>query len=298
MADIKAILTAIVGPLLIIFLAVLMCIEWINPNLIESTKVEYRLLIALGTGIVYAVVGLLSMTDFDNKRIRLLYHINWIIAVINASIGLSAIVFTVQHMVMKSFIRSLAKDVNNYCKTTDRSGQLYQRLESLNYAIGRACHKTLDQCVDTIDESMCGSKRLSIVGFVSTVEKALREKLRQLLGFCGQFAPEEAMQSAKDKAKDEKTKDKGKDKPKDAKKDSKGGKEAPKTSAASGGADGGDVWPIKTTPYDPRFPNQNQSRNCYQNYLDYHRCLKVKNDDKEYCHWYQWAYTELCPKSW
>ncbi|CAG2120369.1 unnamed protein product, partial [Medioppia subpectinata] len=99
------------------------------------------------------------------------------------------------------------------------------------------------------------------------------------------------MQSAKDKAKDEKTKDK----PKDAKKDSKGGKEAPKTSAAG---DGGDVWPIKTTPYDPRFPNQNQSRNCYQNYLDYHRCLKVKNDDKEYCHWYQWAYTELCPKSW
>ncbi|CAG2101698.1 unnamed protein product [Medioppia subpectinata] len=85
----------------------IMCIEWINPNLIESTKLQYRLLIALGTGIVYAVVGLLSMyfnsrTDIDNKRIRLLYHINWIIAVINASIGLSAIVSTVQHMVMKS----------------------------------------------------------------------------------------------------------------------------------------------------------------------------------------------------
>ena len=38
-------------------------------------------------------------------------------------------------------------------------------------------------------------------------------------------------------------------------------------------------------------------RNCYQNYLDYHRCLKVKNDEP-YCHYYKWAYIQLCPKSW
>uniref|UniRef100_A0A8C8UFB0 Cytochrome c oxidase subunit 6B2 n=1 Tax=Peromyscus maniculatus bairdii TaxID=230844 RepID=A0A8C8UFB0_PERMB len=30
----------------------------------------------------------------------------------------------------------------------------------------------------------------------------------------------------------------------------------------------------KTPPFDPRFPNQNQTRNCYQNFLDYHRCVK------------------------
>ncbi|XP_051018256.1 cytochrome c oxidase subunit 6B2 isoform X2 [Acomys russatus] len=28
-----------------------------------------------------------------------------------------------------------------------------------------------------------------------------------------------------------------------------------------------------TPPFDPRFPNQNQTRNCYQNFLDYHRCM-------------------------
>uniref|UniRef100_A0A8C0ZVP0 Cytochrome c oxidase subunit 6B2 n=1 Tax=Castor canadensis TaxID=51338 RepID=A0A8C0ZVP0_CASCN len=32
-----------------------------------------------------------------------------------------------------------------------------------------------------------------------------------------------------------------------------------------------------TPPFDPRFPNQNQTRNCYQNFLDYHRCLKSMN---------------------
>ncbi|XP_028635303.1 cytochrome c oxidase subunit 6B2 isoform X2 [Grammomys surdaster] len=32
-----------------------------------------------------------------------------------------------------------------------------------------------------------------------------------------------------------------------------------------------------TPPFDPRFPNQNQTRNCYQNFLDYHRCMKTMN---------------------
>ncbi|XP_054157831.1 cytochrome c oxidase subunit 6B1-like isoform X2 [Oppia nitens] len=55
---------------------------------------------------------------------------------------------------------------------------------------------------------------------------------------------------------------------------------------------------LKAVPFDPRFPNQNQTRNCYQNYLDYHRCLKVKNGDEDYCHWYKYVYTELCPRAW
>ncbi|CAG2175381.1 unnamed protein product [Oppiella nova] len=55
---------------------------------------------------------------------------------------------------------------------------------------------------------------------------------------------------------------------------------------------------LTTTSYDPRFPNQNQTRNCYQNYLDYHRCLKVKDNDEDFCGWYKWAYTQLCPKAW
>ena len=35
--------------------------------------------------------------------------------------------------------------------------------------------------------------------------------------------------------------------------------------------------PLKQTiPFDPRFPNQNQTRNCWQNYVDFHRCQKLK----------------------
>ena len=32
----------------------------------------------------------------------------------------------------------------------------------------------------------------------------------------------------------------------------------------------------QTIPFDPRFPNQNQTRNCWQNYVDFHRCQKIK----------------------
>lgn len=51
-------------------------------------------------------------------------------------------------------------------------------------------------------------------------------------------------------------------------------------------------------PYDPRFPNQNQTRNCQQNYIDYHRCLNKKNGDEVYCAWYKNAYKQLCPPEW
>ena len=33
---------------------------------------------------------------------------------------------------------------------------------------------------------------------------------------------------------------------------------------------------METIPFDPRFPNQNQTRNCWQNYVDFHRCQKIK----------------------
>jgi len=55
---------------------------------------------------------------------------------------------------------------------------------------------------------------------------------------------------------------------------------------------------LETIPYDPRFPNTNQTRNCYQNYLDYHRCQKVKGEDYEPCEWFKKAYRTLCPRAW
>uniref|UniRef100_A0A4W2GH05 Cytochrome c oxidase subunit 6B1 n=1 Tax=Bos indicus x Bos taurus TaxID=30522 RepID=A0A4W2GH05_BOBOX len=58
-------------------------------------------------------------------------------------------------------------------------------------------------------------------------------------------------------------------------------------------------WP--TPPFDPRFPNQNQTRNCYQNFLDYHRCIKTMNrrgKSTQPCEYYFRVYHSLCPISW
>ncbi|KAK1162835.1 cytochrome c oxidase subunit 6B1 [Acipenser oxyrinchus oxyrinchus] len=56
-----------------------------------------------------------------------------------------------------------------------------------------------------------------------------------------------------------------------------------------------------TAPFDARFPNQNQTRNCWQNYLDFHRCQKaltIKGTDVTPCDWYLRVYKSLCPISW
>ncbi|KAK2920704.1 hypothetical protein Q8A73_000189 [Channa argus] len=57
----------------------------------------------------------------------------------------------------------------------------------------------------------------------------------------------------------------------------------------------------RTAPFDARFPNTNQTRNCFQNYLDFHRCnkaLSAKDQDIAPCQWYQRVYKSLCPMSW
>ena len=36
---------------------------------------------------------------------------------------------------------------------------------------------------------------------------------------------------------------------------------------------------LKTVKFDARFPNTNQTKNCWQNYVDFHKCLKVKVSD-------------------
>ncbi|XP_068520831.1 cytochrome c oxidase subunit 6B1 isoform X1 [Anas acuta] len=57
----------------------------------------------------------------------------------------------------------------------------------------------------------------------------------------------------------------------------------------------------KTAPFDSRFPNQNQTKNCWQNYLDFHRCEKAmaaKGADATPCQWYYRVYKSICPTSW
>ncbi|XP_057640087.1 cytochrome c oxidase subunit 6B1-like [Chionomys nivalis] len=57
----------------------------------------------------------------------------------------------------------------------------------------------------------------------------------------------------------------------------------------------------KTAPFDSRFPDQNQTRNCGQNYLDFHRCenaMTAKGGGVSVCEWYWRVYKSLCPISW
>ncbi|KXS20022.1 cytochrome c oxidase, subunit VIb [Gonapodya prolifera JEL478] len=55
---------------------------------------------------------------------------------------------------------------------------------------------------------------------------------------------------------------------------------------------------IGTAPFDARFPNTNQTRNCWQNYVDYFRCVRVKGEDFAPCEQFQKTYKSLCPTKW
>ncbi|KAK7112202.1 cytochrome c oxidase subunit 6B1-like [Littorina saxatilis] len=57
-------------------------------------------------------------------------------------------------------------------------------------------------------------------------------------------------------------------------------------------------YEVKTAPFDARFPNQNQTRNCWQNFVDFHRCKKIKGDDYEPCEYFKRVYRSLCPNAW
>ncbi|XP_074098687.1 cytochrome c oxidase subunit 6B1-like isoform X2 [Cotesia typhae] len=59
-----------------------------------------------------------------------------------------------------------------------------------------------------------------------------------------------------------------------------------------------DIENYVSAPYDPRFPNTNQTRNCYQNFIDFHRCKKVRGEDFEACKYFKRIYTIICPNAW
>ncbi|KJE95299.1 cytochrome c oxidase polypeptide vib [Capsaspora owczarzaki ATCC 30864] len=55
---------------------------------------------------------------------------------------------------------------------------------------------------------------------------------------------------------------------------------------------------IETIGYDARFPNQNQTKNCWQNFVDYQKCIKAKGEDYAPCKAFKKNYTILCPTAW
>lgn len=55
---------------------------------------------------------------------------------------------------------------------------------------------------------------------------------------------------------------------------------------------------IETAPFDARFPNVNQTRHCWQHYVDFHKCEKAKGEDAPVCLYYKKVYQSMCPVAW
>ena len=55
---------------------------------------------------------------------------------------------------------------------------------------------------------------------------------------------------------------------------------------------------LETAPFDARFPYTNQTKNCWQNYVDFHKCSKKIGEEHKYCHFFKKVYMSLCPSKW
>ncbi|CCF58861.1 hypothetical protein KAFR_0F02640 [Kazachstania africana CBS 2517] len=56
--------------------------------------------------------------------------------------------------------------------------------------------------------------------------------------------------------------------------------------------------PLHTVGFDARFPNQNQTKHCWQAYVDYHKCINLKGEDFAPCKTFWRTYSSLCPVDW
>ena len=54
----------------------------------------------------------------------------------------------------------------------------------------------------------------------------------------------------------------------------------------------------RQAPYDPRYPNTNQVKYCWQNFVDFQRCIKVKGEDYVPCDYFKSIYNSVCPMNW
>ena len=57
-------------------------------------------------------------------------------------------------------------------------------------------------------------------------------------------------------------------------------------------------YKLETAPIDLRFPNTNQTRHCWQLYVDYHKCIRAKGEDFEPCKAFKRNYLIMCPDTW
>eukprot|EP01133_Synstelium_polycarpum_P003726 gene3726-4295_t len=59
-----------------------------------------------------------------------------------------------------------------------------------------------------------------------------------------------------------------------------------------------DTIEAETAPYNPRFPNQNQTKHCWASYVDYHGCVTHYGGDASKCQTFFQSMTSLCPTKW
>ncbi|KCV68537.1 cytochrome c oxidase subunit 6b [Fonticula alba] len=55
---------------------------------------------------------------------------------------------------------------------------------------------------------------------------------------------------------------------------------------------------LQTPQFDARFPNVNQTKNCWQNFVDFHRCANARGEDFPVCVQFKKTFTSLCPIEW
>ncbi|DAA78718.1 TPA_exp: hypothetical protein A8136_2503 [Trichophyton benhamiae CBS 112371] len=57
--------------------------------------------------------------------------------------------------------------------------------------------------------------------------------------------------------------------------------------------------PVETKPFNwLRRPFPQPEPHCWQNYVDYHKCINAKGEEFKPCRQFFLAYRSLCPKSW
>jgi len=54
----------------------------------------------------------------------------------------------------------------------------------------------------------------------------------------------------------------------------------------------------EAAPYNARFPNQNQTKHCWINYVDYYRCVKHYEGENPKFDKFKNAFQDLCPNAW
>ena len=50
--------------------------------------------------------------------------------------------------------------------------------------------------------------------------------------------------------------------------------------------------------FDSRFPNQNQAKKCFVNFVDWQRCKKLKGEDFKDCDYFKQVCNSVCPNQW